>query len=51
MARQVLHVDCDCFYAAVEMRDKPEYKDVPIAIGGARDLPCPQVWGALGHGQ
>jgi len=37
MARQVLHVDCDCFYAAVEMREKPEYKNVPIAIGGARD--------------
>ncbi|MEY8204718.1 MAG: DNA polymerase IV [Bermanella sp.] len=37
MARQVLHVDCDCFYAAVEMRDQPEYRGVPIAIGGARE--------------
>ncbi|MEH6346649.1 MAG: DNA polymerase IV [Bermanella sp.] len=35
--RQVLHVDCDCFFAAVEMRDQPKYKDVPIAIGGASD--------------
>lgn len=35
--RQVLHVDCDCFFAAVEMRDHPEYRHVPIAIGGASD--------------
>jgi DNA polymerase-4 len=33
----VLHVDCDCFFAAVEMRDQPQYRDVPIAIGGASD--------------
>ncbi|WP_239502631.1 DNA polymerase IV [Vibrio astriarenae] len=24
----------DCFYAAVEMRDNPELRDVPIAVGG-----------------
>ena len=24
----------DCFYAAVEMRDFPEYKNVPLAVGG-----------------
>ena len=24
----------DCFFAAVEMRDNPELKDIPIAIGG-----------------
>lgn len=24
----------DCFYAAVEMRDNPEYRDIPIAVGG-----------------
>lgn len=35
--RQVLHVDCDCFFAAVEMRDQPQYRDVPIAIGGSSD--------------
>ncbi len=35
--RQVLHVDCDCFFAAVEMRDQPELRNVPIAIGGASD--------------
>lgn len=35
--RQVLHVDCDCFFASVEMIDNPHYKDIPIAIGGAAD--------------
>ena len=24
----------DCFYAAVEMRDDPRLRDIPIAIGG-----------------
>jgi DNA polymerase-4 len=27
----------DCYYAAVEMRDNPEYRDVPLAIGGSSD--------------
>jgi DNA polymerase IV len=34
---KVIHVDCDCFFAAVEMRDNPSLRDVPIAIGGASD--------------
>jgi len=33
--RKIIHCDCDCFYAAVEMRDKPSYRHRPIAIGGA----------------
>ncbi|MFT6327449.1 MAG: DNA polymerase-4 [Crocinitomicaceae bacterium] len=37
MGRQVLHVDCDCFFAAVEMRDQPQYRNVPLAIGGSTD--------------
>ncbi|ANF57656.1 DNA polymerase IV [Halotalea alkalilenta] len=32
--RKILHADCDCFYAAVEMRDDPSLRDIPIAIGG-----------------
>lgn len=32
--RKILHVDCDCFYAAVEMRDNPTLIDIPIAVGG-----------------
>lgn len=30
----IIHIDMDCFYAAVEMRDRPELKHRPIAIGG-----------------
>ena len=33
--RKILHADCDCFYAAVEMRDNPALRDVPLAIGGS----------------
>lgn len=35
MNRKIIHVDMDCFYAQVEMRDRPELKNVPLAIGGA----------------
>ncbi|WP_255990558.1 DNA polymerase IV [Chitinolyticbacter albus] len=35
--RKIIHIDCDCFYAAVEMRDRPELRDVPLAIGGRAD--------------
>ena len=27
----------DCYYAAVEMRDNPTYRNVPLAIGGSKD--------------
>ncbi|GAB2804333.1 DNA polymerase IV [Halomonas shantousis] len=33
--RKILHADCDCFYAAVEMRDDPGLRHVPLAIGGS----------------
>ncbi|MGL6071294.1 DNA polymerase IV [Craterilacuibacter sp.] len=32
--RKIIHVDCDAFYAAVEMRDHPEWRALPLAIGG-----------------
>lgn len=35
--RKIIHCDCDCFYAAVEMRDDPSLRDLPIAIGGKSD--------------
>ena len=35
MSRKIIHCDCDCFYAAVEMREVPSYRYRPIAIGGA----------------
>ena len=35
--RKIIHCDCDCFFAAVEMRDNPSYSDIPLAIGGRAD--------------
>ncbi|ELV8648255.1 DNA polymerase IV [Vibrio fluvialis] len=32
--RKIIHIDMDCFYAAVEMRDNPEYRGRPMAVGG-----------------
>lgn len=32
--RKIIHIDMDCFFAAVEMRDNPSLRDIPIAIGG-----------------
>ncbi|KOC89591.1 DNA polymerase IV [Winslowiella iniecta] len=34
--RKIIHVDMDCFFAAVEMRDNPALRDIPIAIGGSQ---------------
>jgi len=35
--RKIIHIDADCFFAAVEMRDNPRLTDRPIAVGGAAD--------------
>ena len=32
--RIILHSDCNCFYAAVEMLHNPELRNVPMAVGG-----------------
>jgi DNA polymerase-4 len=33
--RKIIHVDMDCFFAAIEMRDFPELRGRPVAVGGA----------------
>ncbi len=35
--RKIIHVDMDAFFAAVEMRDNPHLRNVPMAVGGASD--------------
>jgi DNA polymerase-4 len=35
--RKIIHLDMDAFFAAVEMRDNPALRHVPMAIGGATD--------------
>ncbi len=35
-ALAVAHVDCDAFFAAVEKRDDPSLRDVPVIVGGGR---------------
>ncbi|OZB20506.1 MAG: DNA polymerase IV, partial [Pseudomonas sp. 34-62-33] len=35
--RKIIHVDCDCFYAAIEMRDDPSLANRPLAVGGSAD--------------
>ena len=35
--RKIIHIDMDCFYAAIEMRDDPTLRNLPLAVGGRPD--------------
>jgi len=37
MIRKIIHIDMDCFYAAIEQRDDPHLADMPVAVGGSPD--------------
>jgi DNA polymerase-4 len=32
--RKIIHCDADCFFAALEMRDDPTLRGIPMAVGG-----------------
>ncbi|MFC0323270.1 DNA polymerase IV [Gallibacterium melopsittaci] len=40
--RKIIHIDMDCFYAAIEIRENPNLADKPVAVGGS-----PQQRGVL----
>lgn len=33
--RKIIHIDMDAFYASVEQRDFPEYRNKPLIVGGS----------------
>ncbi|MCM8537318.1 MAG: DNA polymerase IV [Lentisphaeraceae bacterium] len=50
--RKIIHIDMDCFYAAIEMRDKPELRNKAVAVGGRsrRSVLCTANYEARKYG-
>jgi DNA polymerase IV len=36
--KKIIHVDMDCFYASVEIRDNPKYINKPVAVAGSSEI-------------
>ncbi|MFA6163307.1 MAG: DNA polymerase IV [Methylobacter sp.] len=36
-SRKIIHIDMDAFFAAVEQRDFPQYRNKPLIVGGTPD--------------
>mgnify|MGYP003309515717 CR=1 FL=1 len=36
-SKKIIHVDMDCFYASVEIRDNPQYINKPVAVAGSSE--------------
>ncbi len=33
--RKIIHIDMDCFYASIEIRENPTLRHLPVAVGGS----------------
>ncbi|KAM0271891.1 hypothetical protein ACHAQH_008933 [Verticillium albo-atrum] len=43
LTQHIVHLDCDAFYAAVELLDRPELEHLPFAVGGGVLTTCNYV--------